>query len=191
MSGVGIMYNKKNLVVLVICIFVLFIVIGYSAFSALLISDGFVSVSDTVDVRFTKISNIETIGSASDNDESPSIIDNSLFIDVNLMHTNDSITYQAILINDSNNSVYIKELNIVEDGSSSVISSVIGINKCDVLLAKESKVITVTISYDSNVNSQNYLTNKVININVVAEPYTSNTTCSSDDYTPIAVGSLN
>mgnify|MGYP004561627853 CR=1 FL=1 len=173
------MNRKKSLIILVMCIAILFMAIGYAAFSTTLKINGSVGISGKWNVHFTNITTGTIVGSASVN-AVPTYTDTTATMDTNLQLPGDSITYTLTLKNDGNIDAIISAIDATADGSNAIIYTINGIKKGDKLAAGDTKTITIKIEYDSSFTSQPTDTSKLLTIDVTCVQDTGQTITSED-----------
>ena len=159
------MYRRKNVVIVVMCAFILFMALGYAAFSTLLNINGTTSTDSVWNVHFTNLTNGTAVGTAT-NKVTPSYTDTTAKMNVNLKVPGDSMTYELTVTNDGNLNAIIDEIEAIAEGSEAIIYTISGLKIGDKLAAGESKVMTIKIEYDSSVTSQPTSTSKILTVNI-------------------------
>ena len=157
------MYRRKNIVITVMCLILLFMAIGYAAFSTVLNIKGTASTDSKWNIRFTNITDGEAVGKANNN-STPSYLNNSATMDVNLEEPGDSMTYVLTLSNDGNLGAVVEDVIVEESGSMAIIYTISGIKIGQRLASGESIQITIKIEYNPAVTSQPIDTSKTLTI---------------------------
>lgn len=173
------MNRKKSLIILIMCILVLFMAIGYAAFSTVLKINGSIGISGKWNVHFTNITTSSIVGSAEVNVE-PTYTNTTATMDTNLQLPGDSITYTLTLANDGNIDAIISEIDATANGSNAIIYTINGIKKGDKLASGATKTITVKIEYDSTFTSQPSETSKLLTVTVNCVQDTGQTITEED-----------
>lgn len=140
------MRNKKNVVIIVMCIAVLIMAIGYAAFQTKLIINSSGSITTTWNIYFSNISSAAT-GSAT-NMITPSVTNTTATFQVGLSKPGDKMTYSITLKNGGDIAAIIRNINIESDGSYAIINSVSDIKIGDKLAGGATKVFKVTVEFD-------------------------------------------
>ena len=159
------MYKKKNIVILIMCLFVLFITIGYAAFSTALNINGTANIESEWKVEFTNITTGTPVGTAT-NRTAPSYTANSATMDVNLEVPGDSMTYEVTLTNKGTLDAVISEIKAEAAGSEAIIYTISGVKTGDIVEAGDSTNIIIKIEYDPTVTDQPHVTTKTLTVSV-------------------------
>lgn len=174
------MYRRKSIVIVVICVFVFFMALGYAAFSTTLNINGTASTDSEWNVHFTNMTNGSTVGSASNNAGSPSFTETTAYMDAAFKYPGDAITYQLTLTNDGNLDAIVDNIEAKADGSDAIIYTMSGLKIGEKIAAGANKVITIKIEYDSNVTSQPVFTTKTLTVSINCVQDTGQTITPTD-----------
>jgi len=160
-----VMKNKKNVIMITMCVLMLLMATGYAYFVTQLNINATGNITSEWNVYFSNITSGTIVGKAS-NSVTPSVSGTTANIEANLELPGDSITYELTLSNVGTVDAIIDDINVEVTGSSAIIYSMDGIKIGDKLIAKENKTITIKIEYDSNVTSQPIDTTKSLKVSI-------------------------
>lgn len=161
------MYRRKNIVIVIMCIFILVMALGYAAFSTILNINGTASSDSVWNIRFINITSGTAVGSAT-NVTLPSYTDKTATMDVKLKVPGDSMTYVLTLSNSGNVAAIIEKINAEVTGSEAIIYSISGIKIGQRLKPNETVDITIKVEYDTSVKDQPTNLTKTLKVSVDA-----------------------
>ena len=159
------MRNRKNVIMITMCILMLLMATGYAYFATQLNINATGNITSEWNVYFSNITPGTIVGKAS-NAVAPSVSGTVANMEVNLEVPGDSITYELTLTNAGTVDAIIDDIGVEVTGSSAIIYSMDGIKIGDKLTAKENKTITIKVEYDSNVTSQPIDTTKSLKVSI-------------------------
>ena len=160
--------KKKSRIMLILCITLCIMTVGFAAFSTTLTITGSADIASTWKVVFTKIEQVsKTSGVAITN--APTASGTTATFNVGFTSPGDKIVYRITIANQGTLDAVINEIKASESGSDAIIFELANINKGDVLEAGDTTTFDVTIKYDENITSQpNIIDNQLtVTINYV------------------------
>ena len=141
------MTKKRFIFITMLTITICIMSLGYAALQEKIDITGGASVDSVYRVEITKVEKTETTGSATEKDI-PNYTGLTANFSVGLTQTNDSITYNITVSNLGTVDVKLNNTTVTTEGSDKVSVLKTGINNGDIILAGESKTLTVKIKYD-------------------------------------------
>ena len=159
-------YKRKNVIMIVMLIAVVFMAIGYAAFSTVLNISG-VAVTDTI--WQIEITNIESkaIGTAYDI-ETPSYTATTARFNAGLKKPGDKMEYTITVKNKGNVSAIIDEVTVTSTGSNVIIHNIEDLQDNQKLDAGESVSFVVSVLFDENATIIPSDINKEVNIEIIS-----------------------
>ena len=144
---------KKKKIIIAMCIAILFMAVGYAAFSANLKINGMVSISSTWEVVFTKIEEVSKTSGVTIN-SAPTASGTSATFDLDVHAPGDSITYKITVENKGTINAIISDIKASKTANDAIKFEITGIKKGDLLAGKASTTFNVIISFDDSITEQ-------------------------------------
>ena len=144
---------KKKKIIIAMCIAILFMAVGYAAFSANLKINGMVSISSTWEVVFTKIEEVSKTSGVTIN-SAPTASGTSATFDLDVYAPGDSITYRITVENKGTINAIISDITASKTANDAIKFEITGIKKGDRLAGKASTTFNVKISFDDSITEQ-------------------------------------
>jgi len=157
--------RKKNLIIIVMCVAICIMAIGYAAFNTTLTITGTSNITSEWNVVFTSITQVSKTSGVTI-ESNPVVNGTSATFDVGLTSPGDKIVYEITIENKGTINAIIENIVASASDSPAIIFSMEGVNIGDKIPNKTSKTLTVTIEYDKNVTSQPEKTNKVLTVDM-------------------------
>jgi len=157
--------RKKNLIIIVMCVAICIMAVGYAAFNTTLTITGTSNITSEWNVVFTSITQVSKTSGVTI-ESNPVVNGTSATFDVGLALPGDKIVYEITIENKGTINAIIENIVASASDSPAIIFSIDGINIGDKIPNKTSKTLTVTIEYDKNVTSQPEKTNKVLTVDM-------------------------
>ena len=156
-----IVMRSKNLIVCILCSFVILMAIGYAAFAANLKINGTANITSNWDVHIVSINVTNIIEDAMDlpydetlNPDGTKADKLSATFKSELVSPGDAITYSVVVTNGGTIDAKLNRIDVVKDNNPAILYSINGISENDILAVSDSKTLTITVSYDNNITSQ-------------------------------------
>ena len=159
------MQNKKSIIMIIMCIAVFVMAVGYAVFSTNLNIDAVGNISATWGISITNITS--TITGTATNISDPTYTDVNATFHAGLKKPGDKITYAITVSNTGNIDAIITDVIINTSGASEVIYSVENLDKNQKLSKKSSITFNLITEFDRNATSIPALSSKQINISIV------------------------
>ncbi len=149
----GVSDMRKKTVMIIMCIAILFMIVGYAAFSANLNINGTANIASTWQVLFTKIEEVSkssgvTIKSA------PTASGTTATFNLDVQFPGDTIVYKITVENQGTIDAIINDITASKAGNDAIKFNITGIKKGDVLTKGTSTTFNVEITYDINTTKQ-------------------------------------
>jgi len=157
--------RKKNLIIIVMCVAICIMAIGYAAFNTTLTITGTSNITSEWNVVFTSITQVSKTSGVTIV-SNPVVNGTSATFDVGLALPGNKIVYEITIENKGTINAIIENIVASATDSPAIIFSMEGVNIGDKIPNKTSKTLTVTIEYDKNVTSQPEKTNKVLTVDM-------------------------
>jgi len=157
--------RKKNLIIIVMCVAICIMAVGYAAFNTTLTITGTSNITSEWNVVFTSITQVSKTSGVTI-ESNPVVNGTSATFDVGLALPGDKIVYEITIENKGTINAIIENIVASATDSPAIIFSMEGVNIGDKIPNKTSKTLTVTIEYDKNVTSQPEKTNKVLTVDM-------------------------
>jgi len=157
--------RKKNLIIIVMCVAICIMAVGYAAFNTTLTITGTSNITSEWNVVFTSITQVSKTSGVTI-ESNPVVNGTSATFDVGLALPGDKIVYEITIENKGTINAIIENIVASASDSPAIIFSMEGVNIGDKIPNKTSKTLTVTIEYDKNVTSQPEKTNKVLTVDM-------------------------
>jgi len=157
--------RKKNLIIIVMCVAICIMAVGYAAFNTTLTITGTSNITSEWNVVFTSITQVSKTSGVTIV-SNPVVNGTSATFDVGLALPGDKIVYEITIENKGTINAIIENIVASASDSPAIIFSMEGVNIGDKIPNKTSKTLTVTIEYDKNVTSQPEKTNKVLTVDM-------------------------
>ena len=159
------MRNTKSKIIIVMCIAICLMVVGYAAFSTSLSITGTSNIASQWNVVFTKIEEAsKTSGVTIIN--SPTASGTSATFNVGLALPGDKIVYRITIENKGTLDAKVQNIVASASDSPAIIYSMSGIQIGEEIKKQTTKTFDVTIEYDPNVTSQPEKTNKTLTVDI-------------------------
>lgn len=147
--------NKKNLIIIILCLTALFMVVGLSTFAQMLAGQKQTSsVSANWNIGFESYEIKEKVSAEVTNVTlTPSII----YMDTKLTGSEGKLVMEFEIKNDGNIDAKVNGIYLIPNSNENdlILKEVTGIKEGDVLKAGETKKITQTIKYNKNATNLN------------------------------------
>ena len=170
---------KKKKIIIAMCIAILFMAVGYAAFSANLKINGMVSISSTWEVVFTKIEEVSKTSGVTIN-SAPTASGTSATFDLDVHAPGDSITYKITVENKGTINAIISDITASKTGNDAIKFEITDIKKGDRLAGKASTTFNVIISFDDSVTEQPGILNDNLTVDINYVQDTGQTIPSED-----------
>jgi len=157
--------NKKKVIIIVMCVAICIMAIGYAAFNTTLTITGTSNITSEWNVVFTSITQVSKTSGVNVK-ATPVASGTSATFDVGLALPGDKIVYEITIENKGTINAIIENIVASASDSPAIIFSMEGVNIGDKIPNKTSKTLTVTIEYDKNVTSLPEKTNKVLTVDM-------------------------
>ncbi len=144
---------KNNIIIVGLCAVLLIMAVGYAAFYSQLKISGTSTITSIWDVEITNIETKNIIGFASNKIE-PTYTKLAATFNTNLVSPSDSITYDITVENKGNVDAELKAITKTDISNSAILFETSGLKEGETLQAGKSAVLTVKVTYNSNVTSQ-------------------------------------
>ena len=161
------MKNKTKLMI-VMCVAVAIMAVGYGAFSTVLNITGTASITSEWKIVFSSITQQSKTGGVTIKTQ-PQVSGTSATFDVGLTNPGDKIVYKITLANQGTLDAIVTDIKASAEDSPAIIFKVEGVNIGDTLTKKTTKDFIVTIEYDPNVTTQPDKLNKTLTVNILTE----------------------
>ena len=145
--------DRKKRKIVIGLVLLLLMAVGYAVFDANLNIKRSTNISNSWDVRITKITSKNVVGGAS-NLEDPSYTNLTATFKTNLVSPGDSIEYDITVTNKGSIDAILDKITITDSNNPARIFTKSGLTEGDTLLAKKSKVLKVKVEYSNSVTSQ-------------------------------------
>jgi len=160
--------NKKKVIIIVMCIVMCLMVVGYGAFNTLLTITGTANIASEWKVVFTNITQVSKTSGVNVK-ATPVASGTSATFNVGLTSPGDKIVYKITLANQGTIDAVIRNIEASASDSPAIIFTIDGVNTGDVINKKTSKDFTVTIEYDPYVTSQPEKLEKTLSVSITTE----------------------
>jgi len=160
--------RKKNLIIIVMCVAICVMVVGYGAFNTLLTITGTANIASEWKVVFTNITQVSKTSGVNVK-ATPVASGTSATFNVGLTSPGDKIVYKITLANQGTIDAVIRNIEASATDSPAIIFTIDGVNTGDVINKKTSKDFTVTIEYDPYVTSQPEKLEKTLTVSITTE----------------------
>lgn len=160
------MYNKKNIIIVVMCVAILFMSVIYAFYSTSLNIGSTGNITTMWSVKFTNLTVKEKSSGASS--VVNSYTDATATMEANLALPGDYVLYELTLKNAGDVAAVIANINAEAKGSNAIIFSFEGLKIGDKLTGGQEVKLLVKIEYDYYVTSQPEDTRKTLTININA-----------------------
>ena len=145
---------KKNYVVIMVLVgLVCLLAIGFAAFGTNLRINGTANIDSNWSVEIINIESKDKVGSAEDT-VSPVYTKTSATFKTTLVSPGDSMTYDVTIKNKGTIDAKVDKITLTDSNNPAIIFETSGISKGDVLLAGDTAVFKVKVSYNKDVTSQ-------------------------------------
>ena len=137
--------------------------VGYAAFSSQLKISGTSNIASNFLVKITDIQSTVQSGQASDA-EAPTHDDTTATFKTNLVSPGDSMKYDITVENQGNIDAVLESIEVNDGNNPAITFQTSGIENGDELQVSQTDILTVIVSYDSNVTSQPENTESTITV---------------------------
>ena len=145
--------NQRNYIIIGLCAILVIMGVGYAAFQSQLKISGTSNIASNFLVKITDIQSTVQSGGASDATP-PTHDDTTATFKTNLVSPGDSMKYDITVENQGNMDAVLESIEINDGNNPAITFQTSGIEEGDELQVSQSDVLTVIVSYDSNVTSQ-------------------------------------
>lgn len=143
------MKNKKNLIMLVLCILVCIMSVAYAMLATNLVIKGKSSIDSVWQVGIVDITEKNKIGKATSK-TAPSHTFTTATFDVSLVQPGDSISYDIKIKNLGTLNAIVDSINVLTDKNDAIKYEVSGVKEKDRLDAGQETTLTVKVTFDEN-----------------------------------------
>ena len=170
---------KKKTIMIIMCIAILCMIVGYAAFSTALKINGTANIASTWQVLFTKIEEVSktsgvTIKSA------PTASGTTATFNLDVQFPGDTIVYKITVENQGTIDAIISDITASKTGNDAIKFNITGIKKGDILVKGTSTTFNVEITYDVNTNKQPTDLNEALTMEINYIQYAGQTIPSED-----------
>ncbi len=155
--------TNRNYIIAGLCMILVIMGVGYAAFQSQLKISGTSNIASNFLVKITDIQSSVQSGQASDA-EAPTHTDTTATFKTNLVSPGDSMKYDITVENQGNIDAVLESIEINDGNNLAITFQTSGIENGDELQVSQSDVLTVIVSYDSNVTSQPENTSSIITV---------------------------
>ena len=183
------MRRKKTIVVIVMCIAILFMAIGYALISTRLSITSSTAITSSWKVEFTDIRTTTQKGGAHNN-SNPVITSTNASFQVNLVQPGDEITYEIDITNFGSIIAEVKGATYSIEGSEAIYIEIEGIRKgtvigsCEGLSTCPKSTMIVKIGYDPLIEKDPIIKNKTIDVTLEIGQYVPNNPTEDGELVP-------
>ena len=168
---------RKKTVMIIMCIAILFMIVGYAAFSANLNINGTANIASTWQVLFTKIEEVSKSNGVTIK-STPTASGTMATFDVAFTSPGDSIEYDITIKNNGTLDAVIDSIKTTDTGSDAIKFEISGVTEGDTLAKQATTKVKVKISYDSSVTTQPTSLSRTLTLNII---YVQNVSYSITD----------
>ena len=155
--------TNRNYIIAGLCMILVIMGVGYAAFSSQLKISGTSNIGANFNVRITGIQSSVQNGSASDA-QTPTHDDTTATFKTNLVSPGDSMKYDITVENQGNIDAVLESIEVNDGNNPAITFQTSGIENGDELQVSQTDILTVIVSYDSNVTSQPENTSSTITV---------------------------
>ena len=155
--------TNRNYIIAGLCMILVIMGVGYAAFSSQLKISGTSNIASNFLVKITDIQSTVQSGQASDA-QTPTHDDTTATFKTNLVSPGDSMKYDITVENQGNIDAVLESIEVNDGNNPAITFQTSGIENGDELQVSQSDILTVIVSYDSNVTSQPENTNSTITV---------------------------
>ena len=188
------MYRRKTTVIIVMCVMMLFMGIGYAILSTKLNINGNTAVTSTWKVEFSGISVASTTGGATSKSSSYSAT--TVNFEVDLVQPGDELTYNVNITNYGDIKAEVKGATYTATDNDAIYVKIKGIEKgtilesCEGLTTCPTKTLTITVGYNPGVEKDPSNKTKDISLTLQVGQYIAGNPTESGELIPEASESL-
>ena len=188
------MYRRKTTVIIVMCVMMLFMGIGYAILSTKLNINGNTAVTSTWKVEFSGISVASTTGGATSKSSSYSAT--TVNFEVDLVQPGDELTYNVNITNYGDIKAEVKGATYTATDNDAIYVRIKGIEKgtilesCEGLTTCPTKTLTITVGYNPGVEKDPSKKTKDISLTLQVGQYIAGNPTESGELIPEASESL-
>ena len=155
--------TNRNYIIAGLCMILVIMGVGYAAFQSQLKISGTSNIASNFLVKITDIQSTVQSGQASDA-QTPTHDDTTATFKTNLVLPGDSMKYDITVENQGNIDAVLESIEVNDGNNPAITFQTSGIENGDELQVSQSDILTVIVSYDSNVTSQPENTNSTITV---------------------------
>ena len=188
------MYRRKTTVIIVMCVMMLFMGIGYAILSTKLNINGNTAVTSTWKVEFSGISVASTTGGATSKSSSYSAT--TVNFEVDLVQPGDELTYNVNITNYGDIKAEVKGATYTATDNDAIYVRIKGIEKgtilesCEGLTTCPTKTLTITVGYNPGVEKDPSKKTKDISLTLQVGQYIAGNPTESGELIPEVSESL-
>mgnify|MGYP006070073355 CR=1 FL=1 len=145
--------RQRNYIILGLCSILLIMAAGYAAFSSRLTINGTSNISSEWKVLITDIQSSVLAGAATDAEE-PSHTETTATFKANLVSPGDSMQYDVTVENQGDIDAVLESIDVNTSDNEAILFETTGIKRGDKLLSDESDILTVIVTYNSEITDQ-------------------------------------
>ena len=155
--------TNRNYIIAGLCMILVIMGVGYAAFQSQLKISGTSNIASNFLVKITDIQSTVQSGQASDA-QPPTHTDTTATFKTNLVSPGDSMKYDITVENQGTMDAVLESIEVNDGNNPAITFQTSGIENGDELQVSQSDILTVIVSYDSNVTSQPENTNSTITV---------------------------
>ena len=155
--------TNRNYIIAGLCMILVIMGVGYAAFQSQLKISGTSNIASNFLVKITDIQSSVQSGQASDA-QTPTHDDTTATFKTNLVLPGDSMKYDITVENQGNIDAVLESIEVNDGNNPAITFQTSGIENGDELQVSQSDILTIIVSYDSNVTSQPENTNSTITV---------------------------
>ena len=160
--------NKKAIICIVLCIWIVFMAVGFAIYSEQLTITGTSHVDSRWDLRITNITTSDIVGDATEK-AAPSYTNTTARLKVSLINPTDSITYNIKIKNLGNLSARVSNYTVTMGESDAIVYEVKGLLKDQVLDPNEEQLVKIKISFKTGYIGDPSNANKTSTVKVIID----------------------
>ena len=143
--------NRKDVMIVALLSIMIFMTVGYSVLTSNIDDGGKITVQkNTWNVEFERVASIATSGEVIA--ETPIFSNNKVTFDAKLNIPGDSISYDIIVANNGRLDAEVLEIiQLPKDTEKAIMQNLDGIEVGEILKAGEKRTISITVSYNEEV----------------------------------------
>ena len=145
--------RQRNYIILGLCSILLVMAAGYAAFRTQLTINGTSNITSEFKVLITDIQSSVLAGAATDAEE-PTHTETTATFKTNLVSPGDSMQYDITVENQGDIDAVLESIDVNTSDNEAILFETTGIKRGDKLLPDESDILTVIVTYNSEITDQ-------------------------------------